>query len=167
MTDLASHDALAGLTPSPFNLPFVARWADMDFNAHMRNTAYLDVAEECRMQYFAAHGFSMRELERLRVGPVVQRDELSYRRELRLLEPGEVHIALGGLSADGSRFCLVNDVVRVRDGEVVATVRSTGGWLDLDERRLVVPPAGLIEVIALLPRHADCTELPSSLRRVL
>src|SRR6266849_9892511 len=31
----------------------VAGWGDMDFNAHMRNTAYLDKSADVRMMYFS------------------------------------------------------------------------------------------------------------------
>lgn len=30
---------------------FHVRWGDMDFNAHMRNTAYLDISADVRMMY--------------------------------------------------------------------------------------------------------------------
>jgi acyl-CoA thioester hydrolase len=66
-----------------FAKQFHVRWGDMDFNAHMSNTAYLDVSADVRMMYFQEHGFPMREFERLRVGPVITRDELEYFRELR------------------------------------------------------------------------------------
>ena len=56
----------------------------MDFNAHMRNTAYLDLSADVRMMYFAEHGFSMREFETLKIGPVILKDEIEYFRELKL-----------------------------------------------------------------------------------
>lgn len=56
----------------------VAGWGDMDFNAHMRNTAYLDKSADVRMMYFAAHGFPMSQFARLQLGPVVMRDQIDY-----------------------------------------------------------------------------------------
>lgn len=141
-----------------------ATWGDMDFNAHMRNTAYLDVSGDVRMQFFAEHGFSMREFERLAVGPVILRDELEYFRELRLLEPFDVALAAAGGSADGSRFRMLNEFRRP-DGERCATVVSTGGWLDLKQRRFTEPPPELQAVLASLPRAAAFEELPSLVRR--
>jgi acyl-CoA thioester hydrolase len=35
-----------------------ASWGDMDFNGHMRNTAYLDKAADVRLMFFAAHGLA-------------------------------------------------------------------------------------------------------------
>lgn len=145
----------------PFTRTFLVRWADMDFNAHMRNTAYLDLSADTRMLFFQEHGFAMREFERLRIGPVIRRDEVEYFRELRLLETVTVSFSLSGLSNDASRMRLRNEFVR-EDGQLAAKVTSTGGWLDLAARRLVSPPPALAEVLRSLSRADDFQELSSS-----
>jgi acyl-CoA thioester hydrolase len=153
------------ITPSrPFTISTHARWPDMDFNAHMRNAAYLGTAEDCRMQYFSQHGFPMGAFERLRIGPVVQRDELEYHRELRLLDEAEVTLTVAGLSEDGSRFRLRNTFTRSRDGKRAAVVTSTGGWLDLDARRLRQPPPELADLLRSLPRDEDFEDLAAVVR---
>ncbi len=87
---------------------FNVRWGDMDFNMHMRNTAYLDISADVRMMYFDENGFSMRQFEKLRIGPVVLQDKIEYFRELRLLEKVTVTLSLKGISRDASRFSLRN-----------------------------------------------------------
>jgi acyl-CoA thioester hydrolase len=54
----------------------LAGWGDMDFNAHMRHTVYLDKSGDVRMLFFSAHGFPMREFTRLGVGPVIQPEKV-------------------------------------------------------------------------------------------
>jgi acyl-CoA thioester hydrolase len=135
----------------------------MDFNGHMRNTAYLDTAGDVRMMFFESRGFSMREFERLRLGPVVTRDELDYRREFRLLEQMDVTLELAGISDDGSRFRLRNVFVRP-DGKVAAIVTTEGGWFSLESRRLTVPPEPLLEAIRSLCRTDDFQVMPSGVR---
>jgi acyl-CoA thioester hydrolase len=137
-----------------FTRRFHVRWGDMDFNGHMRNTAYLDLCGDVRMMYFQEHGFSMREFERLRMGPVITRDDLEYFREMRLLENLDVSLALAGLSEDGSRFRIRNEFSR-DDHKAVARVTSTGGWLDLTTRRLAPPPEALARALNELPRTED------------
>ncbi|MFZ2492715.1 MAG: thioesterase family protein, partial [Thermoanaerobaculia bacterium] len=110
-----------------------AGWADMDFNSHMRNTAFLDKSADVRMCYFADHGFPMEEFAKLRIGPVVRKDEVEYFREVALLQEVNVTLALAGLAPDGSRFILRNEVLRL-DGKPCARITSTGGWLDLAAR---------------------------------
>ena len=105
--------------PAPYARTIWARWGDMDFNGHMRNTAYLDASGDLRVRYFADHGFTAGEFERLQVGPVILRDTLEYYRELHLLEEVEVRLSLLGLSDDGSHFRMRNDFRRL-DGQSVA-----------------------------------------------
>lgn len=138
-------------------------WADLDSNAHMKNTAYLDKAVDVRMMFFEERGFSAREFARLRLGPVVMRDEVDYYRELRLLDAIRGTLALAGMSDDATRFRLENEFFR-EDGTLAARVTSTGGWLDLNARRLVVPPPQLLAIMNSLPRSGAFEVLPSSLK---
>jgi len=64
------------LTMEMFVRRLRAGWGDVDFNAHMRNTAYLDKSADVRMMFFSENGFSMAEFVRLRIGPVVMKDEV-------------------------------------------------------------------------------------------
>lgn len=141
----------------------MAGWGDMDFNAHMRNTAYLDKSADVRMLFFAEHGFPMGEFARLRLGPVIMKDEIEYFREANLLERLTVSLAIVALSEDGSRFRMRNEFRRA-DGKPVAQVTSTGGWLNLAERRLSAPPPALLAALQRLAEGVDCEVLPSSLK---
>jgi acyl-CoA thioester hydrolase len=139
-----------------------AGWGDMDFNAHMRNTAYLDKAGDVRMMFFAEHGFPAGEFAARRFGPVVVKDELEYFKEIGLLEEVTVTLRLAGASEDGSRFHLRNEFFR-QDGKLAARVNSLGGWLNLSSRKFMAPPADLRAVMRSLPRTDDFQELPSRL----
>jgi len=135
----------------------------MDFNSHMRNTAYLDKSADLRMIYFNENGFPMLEFYRLRIGPVILRDELEYYREIGLMEQMRVTLEVAELAADGSRFLLQNTFYRA-DGKLAARVRSNGGWLDLSARKLVVPPEALLVTMRNTPRTEDFKEVPSGLK---
>jgi acyl-CoA thioester hydrolase len=140
-----------------------AGWADMDFNSHMKNTAYLDKAADVRQMFLAENGFPVEEFLRLRIGPVIMKDEVEYFKEVRLLQQITVTYALAGHAVDGSRFLIRHEVFRP-DGKRSARVTSTGGWLNLAERRLVVPPPALLSAMNLLERTADFVVLPSSIK---
>ena len=139
---------------------FLAGWGTMDFNGHMANTAYLDLAADVRMTFFAEHGFPPREFQRLGLGPVMKKDELEYFREIRLHDKVTVTYAALGMSTDGSRFVIENELWSPA-GELAATVRSTGGWLDLRARKLIVPPPALLAAFAEVPRAPGFVELPA------
>ena len=140
-----------------------AGWGDMDFNTHMGNTAYLDKAADVRMMFFSEHGFPMSEFVRLRLGPVIQKDEIEYFREINLLDELTITFENAGLSEDGSRFILRNEFFRA-DGRLVARVTSTGGWLDLAARKLVAAPAGLLSAMRELTQTSDFQVLPTSVK---
>lgn len=147
----------------PFERSFQVSWAHLDANRHMKNTAYLDLCVDVRMMYFAEHGFAPHDFERLRLGPVVRRDEVDYYRELRLLERVRVTFSLAGISPDASRFRIRNEFFR-SDATLAARVTSQGGWLDLAARKLVAPPHALYEALNSLERSADFAPLDSSVR---
>ena len=152
-------------TPHPadarYARQFLAGWGTMDFNGHMANTAYLDLAADVRMAFFAEHGFPPAEFRRLGLGPVVRKDEVEYFREVGLHDAVTVTYAALAMSPDGARFVLENEIWTAA-GERAATVRSTGGWLDLRARKLVAPPEALRSVLALVPRAPGFVELPAA-----
>lgn len=136
----------------------------MDANAHMANFAYLNKCVDARMGFFKEHGFPVAEFAKRRIGPVVRRDELEYHREIGLLEPITVTLELAGMAPDGSRFRLVNEI-RKSDGKLAARIRSEGGWMDLAARKLIAPPADLLDVLAAMPQATEFETLPSSIRK--
>lgn len=142
---------------------FLAGWGMMDINGHLANTSYLDLAADVRMAFFAEHGFPPAEFRRLALGPVLRKDEVEYAHEIGLHEVVTVTYAVSALSADGARFVIENEIWSAA-GERAATVRSTGGWLDLRARRLVAPPAAVLAAFVQVPRTADFVELPSLVR---
>ncbi len=140
-----------------------AGWADMDFNAHMKNTAYLDKTADVRQMFLIENGFPVEEFSRLRIGPVIMKDEVEYFKEVRLQQEITITYALAGHAPDGSRFLLRHEIFRP-DGELSARVTSAGGWLNLAERKLVVPPPKLLAAMNLLEKTSDFIVLPSSIK---
>ena len=156
-------DPVYVLSVSDYAKPFIAGWGDMDFNSHMRNTAYLDKSADVRMMFFSEHGFPMSEFMSRRIGPVIRQDVLEYFAEVSLLEEMNVTLAVAAMSDDGSRFEIRNEFYKA-SGKLAARVTSTGGWLDLAARKLVAPPPALLEVFRAMPKTEEFRVLPSSLR---
>ena len=143
-----------------FEKQLFAGWGDMDFNSLMRNTAFLDKSADVRMMFFAEHGFPTAEFMRRNLGPVILKDELEYFKEVRLLEPLRITLAIAALSDDGSRFSMRNEFWKP-EGTLAARVNSYAGWLDLSARRLVLPPDVLLAALRSLPQTDDFRVLPS------
>ncbi len=146
-----------------FEKTMMAGWSDMDYNAHMRNTAFLDRSADVRMLFFAENGYTAKEFMQFNIGPVVQKDQIEYYREIHLLKTFRVTLMLDGSAEDGSRFRFQN-AFYLEDGTPAAIVTSSGGWLDLKIRKLVAPPIGLRRVIDTLTHTPKFEVLSSSLK---
>ena len=149
-------------TPIPVQ-KFLAGWADMDWNSHMANTAYLNKVVDARVLMLAQKGFPIDEFIRLRLGVVVMKDEVEYRREVKWMDEIGITFSLAGLAPDGSRFKVVNDILNA-EGALCARVTTIGGFMDLDTRKLVAPPAAVLAAYQSLPRTEDYADLPSSIK---
>ena len=133
-------------------------WGEIDGNGHMANTAYLDRAADTRFRFFAEHGFPAERFGAERIGPVIVRDEVTYRKELRLMDAFSVDLRLTGLSPDRVRFELTNCFYN-SSGDLVAVVKSEGVWFDLTTRRPRPPPHDLSSVQNDIPRAEEVREL--------
>jgi acyl-CoA thioester hydrolase len=138
---------------------YETRWSDVDANGHVRHTVYPELCAEARVGWLRDAGYGWDRFEREGLGPVLLREEIDYRRELRLGERVEVDLAAAGLSPDGGRWRL-RHTLRREDGELVAEVLVLGGWLSLAARRLIPAPAALREVMFAVPRTSDYADLP-------
>jgi acyl-CoA thioester hydrolase len=147
-----------GVGGSRFEQRFRVGWGDVDSNGHMANTAFLDRSADTRFLFFASHGYPGTRFAAEHVGPVIVRDELQYRKELRLLEEFTVDLELVGLSADGARFQLGN-TFSTAAGELSAIVVSSGLWFDLDHRKPRRPPPELDRAQREIPRSDRFREI--------
>lgn len=147
-----------------FECRFEVRWADLDGNRHVRNTAFSEYATHTRFRLLASHDFDQARLESLRFGPVMMREEIRYRREVLFGDALVVNVRCAGLSPDSSQWRVHQEVLR-SDGREAAVLTIQGGWIDLDSRKPIIPPAELASVLQTLPRTRDYENLPSLVRR--
>ena len=126
--------------------PYTVRWSDLDANGHMKNTAYIECGLQVRLAYFAENGFPFTEFQRQQFGPVLFREEITYFKEVHMLESIRTTFHCSKLSDDGGRFTVVN--ILLKEGDVkAAELISDGAWFDLRTRKLVSPPAKLHEIM--------------------
>jgi acyl-CoA thioester hydrolase len=135
------------------SVTYRVRWADMDPNGHMRHSAYADYGADQRIALLARAGFDLRRFAQLRLGPILFREETKFLKEVSIGEEIRVDSRLGSLSDDGGRWTIVHTLYKA-DGRVAATITVDGAWLDLDRRKLTVPPADLAETMRTLPPYA-------------
>lgn len=133
---------------------FQVTWSDLDYNRHLKNTAYIDYAAQTRFLYFSSIGFGPEDFASHGIGPVVLNDSISYRRELAFLQPFKVEMLCGGANAKRSKYVAVNRF-RGMDGQLHAEIKSLFVWFDLKHRKAVTGPRALLDGMDALPRTED------------
>jgi acyl-CoA thioester hydrolase len=123
---------------------FDIRWADVDANQHLRHSSYNDYACQARVQVLEAFGLSFKKLSSIKMGPVLFREETRFLNEIGLCERITVSTVLTGLSDDGKKWSFTHRIFKY-DGRPAAVVMIEGAWMDLEKRKLTVPPEAVNE----------------------
>lgn len=143
-----------------FRTQMEIRWADLDANKHVRNTAYSEFATHARLRFLAARGFPAERFTRIGIGPIFFREETVFRRELHLGDIVTIEVRSDGLAPDVSRWRVVHRILQ-GSGAEAAWVTVDGAWMDLASRKLAAPPDDLAEALRSLPHTAGFEELES------
>jgi acyl-CoA thioester hydrolase len=147
-----------------FEKTFHVGWAQVDFNGHLGNTSFLDLAVDVRMFFFTENGFPVHEFQRQKFGPVIMKDEITYFKEMYMLDKIRITFQSAGLSEDATRFRIRNDFFR-EDGKLAASLTTDGGWLSFETRKLIIPPKNLADAMRSLVRTDDFEVLQSSVKK--
>lgn len=129
------------------------RWADLDPNFHMLHSRYYEMGAYIRMCYFVEHGISQHELEAHRIGPILLREECTFRREIRFGDKVEIDLHLSRARHNMMRWSFEHTVTR--NGELSAIIKVDGSWINLDKRRMAAPPEEFIRIFETMPRTED------------
>ncbi len=133
-----------------FEKKIEVRWSDSDQNRHVRHSSYYDYGAHARIRFFMERGFDFSQLEELRIGPILFKEECSFIREIRPDDTITINILKGKVTEDGSRWILHHEIFD-QHGEKKAHITVKGAWIDLDRRKLTNPPLGLAEAFLELP----------------
>lgn len=137
-----------------YKVTFKTRWADFDPNNHMRHSAFNDYAAEARVRFFADNKFSISEFNKQNVGPILFSENTNFYREINLSEDITVEILLKGISEKGERFKVQHKIFK-ENGVLAAQIEIYGAWLDLEKRKLTVPPSQIIATFNSLKKSEN------------
>ena len=133
---------------------FEIRWNDLDANRHLANSAYTNFMSHTRMSFFSEHGFSLEEINKRSIGPVVFYEHMYYFKEAFINEVINVSIEVSGLSDDGMFFMFEHNFYNQK-GENIAYCEIQGGWLDLKTRKLCGLSESLLELAQKFPKSEN------------
>jgi acyl-CoA thioester hydrolase len=132
-------------------------WAQMDANQHLRHSAYADLAAQARVELLESMDLNMEVFQRLKIGPILFREELIYLKEIRGTQRVQISSELVKSRKDGSRWSIRHEVFR-EDGTKSAIINVDGAWLDLVQRKLTGLPENFAAAFNEMPRSADYEE---------
>lgn len=130
------------------------RWSDLDPNVHLRHSVYYDWGALSRIDFLNRHGLSTEQMERLKIGPILFREECVFKREIRLGDPVTINLGLLKARKDYSRWT-IRHIIMKSAGVVAAILTVEGAWLDVVKRKLAVPPAEVGDVFLQMPRDEN------------
>ena|SRR5215469_7509352 len=136
---------------------FTVRWADLDPNGHMRHSAYADYGAQTRIGFLTEKGFGLTQFMKMRMGPILFREDLKYLREIRFNENFQVTCEATGLSPNRKHWRIRHRILRP-DGELACIIDCQGAWLDLVQRKVVPAPSELEAVMLKMPKADDYAE---------
>jgi acyl-CoA thioester hydrolase len=132
-------------------------WAQVDANMHLRHSAYSDFAAQARFELLENYGLNPQVFIKLKISPVLFREELLYLREVGPNEKIIITSEMTKARPDGSRFSLRQQMFK-EDGTKAAIISVDGAWINLETRKLAALPPELSELFMKMPRSGDFVE---------
>lgn len=129
-------------------------WSQVDANMHLRHSAYADFAAQARLEILEQMDFGADILARLKIGPILFREELQYLREVRPNDTVRVTCALSKCREDGARWSFQQKIFR-GDNVQAALINVDGAWIDMHTRKLTALPPDVVALFLTLPKTGD------------
>ena len=133
---------------------FEIRWSDIDANMHLANSAYVNFMSHTRVAFFDDHNFSLANLIKSQISPVVFYEHIYYFKEAFLGTPIRVSLEVTGLSEDGMFFKIEHNIYNHK-GENLANCELLGAWINLKSRELTGLPSEFLAEMEAFPKSDD------------
>jgi acyl-CoA thioester hydrolase len=133
------------------------RWSDLDPNFHLRHSAYYDFGAYSRVCFLESIGITSQVLTEYQIGPVLFREECSFRKEIHFADDISIDLQLEKCTPNFSRWTMKHRILR--DGETVcAIITVDGAWIDVGLRKLTaIPEAFSAKAIDIIPKTENFT----------
>jgi acyl-CoA thioester hydrolase len=138
---------------TPFRTKLNLRWADIDANFHLRHSVFYDLCAQQRMDVLAGLGITMALMKEHHFGPVLFREECTFRREIGLHDEVFIDLEVRSISSDHTRFSFAHTFTKA-DGTHCARLVVEGAWMDTRLRRLCAPPETVRAAMNAVPHAA-------------
>ena len=134
---------------------FEPLWSYIDMNGHLRHTGYSDYATNVRVCFFREIGYDLKDLGDIAIGPVILREFMEYKREIRLGDRFKIDLQMTGNSPDSMYWRLRHNVYKLEDDKLCCTINMEGVWIDTKERKMRAPPSDFAAKFGELKKTDD------------
>jgi thioesterase-3 len=121
------------------------RSTDVDFIGHVNNAKYLEYMEWARFDWLCRLGFTLEELQRRSIMPVVVNININYRKELRMLEQVQVRSSAVRL---GEKSFVIRQELFNQKGELACDADVTMVMIDAKSRRAAALPHDFVDAFS-------------------
>ncbi|MCT4640757.1 MAG: acyl-CoA thioesterase [Bacteriovoracaceae bacterium] len=111
--------------------------AHLDSFGHVNNAVYLELFEQARWDFITKGKFGLDAILSKKQGPVILEVNIKYKRELKNRDL--ITIESNTLS-DAAKIMQLNQKMINSEGKVACEAIFTLGFMDLEKRKLIMPP---------------------------
>ncbi|PNQ74918.1 thioesterase [Hanstruepera neustonica] len=137
-----------------FTKEFEIRWNDLDANMHLANASYMNFMSHTRMAFFEEFGFSLNEIAKHELAPIVFNEHIYYFKEAHIGDPITVGLEVTGLSEDGMFFSIEHNFYD-KEGKNIAHCEMLGAWMNFKTRKLTKLNEELMACAKQFPKSKD------------
>ena len=119
---------------------------DLDSFGHVNNAVYMEFYEKARWQFITDNGYGLKEVQTLKIGPVILECSIKFRKELKIRETFTVVSKMKQIR--GKIMTLHQEMVK-EDGSLASEAEFVIGLFDLKARKLIDPTPEWLNAIGV------------------
>lgn len=136
-----------------FKKEFEIRWNDLDANMHLANASYMNYMSHTRMAFFKDYGFSLHEIARHELAPIVFYEHIYYFKEAHIGDLITVGLEVTGMSENGMFFGIEHNFYDEK-GQNIAHCEMLGAWMNFKTRKLTSLNDELLKAAKQFPKSS-------------
>jgi YbgC/YbaW family acyl-CoA thioester hydrolase len=129
-----------------FEYKVLIKESHLDSYRHVNNATYVQLYEEARWEFLNQMGYGFEHIHETQQGPVVLDITVKYRKELNNREV--VTIRSYDFFVRGKILKLKHQMIK-ENGDIASEAELTFGYMDLEKRKLMLPPKQWLEEFGL------------------
>ena len=103
---------------------------------------------------FFENGISTALLTENNIGPILLKEDCTFRRELKFEDKVSINLKISWYSKNGARWGMQHQIFK-NDDILSATINIEGAWMDTQLRKLTAPPEPVISLFENTQKTVD------------